>query len=53
MEIILIAIAGCGCNCNQDNDTNVNNDVTARINVIPNTNNNGRTGKVCGCYRRR
>lgn len=44
---------GCGCNCNQDNDTDVNNEVTARINVIPNTNNNGRTGNVCGCYRRR
>lgn len=41
---------GCNCNCN----SNSNNDsVSARINVIPNSNTNGRTGCLCGNYRRR
>ena len=36
----------CGCN-------NINsNEITARINVIPNSNANGRSGKFSGCYRR-
>ena len=38
------------CNCNNENN---NNGVTARINVIPNSNTNGRTGCLCGSYRRR
>ena len=37
---------GNGC-CN-NNDT-----ITTRINVVPNTANNGRTGCICGRYRRR
>ena len=37
------------CNCGNSN----NNRVTARINVIPNNNTNGRTGCLCGNYRRR
>ncbi len=36
------------CNCN----TNSTNGVSARINVIPNSNTNGRTGNLCGNYRR-
>ena len=36
--------SGCGCN-----NTNTN-EITARINVIPNT--NGRSGQFSGCYRR-
>lgn len=36
-----------GCNCNSNN-----NRVSARINVIPNSNTNGRTGCLCGNYRR-
>ena len=36
-----------GCNCNN----NSTNGVSARINVIPN--NNGTTGSITGCYRRR
>ena len=47
----LLTISSCGCN--QDSDTALNNGLSARINVIPNSNNNGRTGNVCGCYRRR
>lgn len=47
---------GNSCNNNCYNDNNCNNvgrnGVTARINVIPNSNNNGRTGCVCGRYRR-
>ena len=50
----------CNNNCCNDNCCNDNNNcnnvgrngVTARINVIPNSNNNGRTGCVCGRYRR-
>ena len=38
----------CGCNNNQVSGVN---GVSARINVIPN--NNGLTGNITGCYRRR
>lgn len=38
--------SNCGCSCNNRNG------VTARINVIPNTNGNG-CGQISGCYRRR
>ena len=44
------------CNCNNDNDCdcgNNSNGVTARINVIPNSNSNGRSGCICGSFRRR
>ena len=35
-------------------NTSCNNDeITTRINVVPNTANNGRTGCICGRYRRR
>ena len=30
-----------------------NDEITTRINVVPNTANNGRTGCICGRYRRR
>lgn len=58
----------CGCsnnndNCNCSNNNNCcgnsnnncssNNLLNARINVIPNQNTNGRTGCLCGNYRRR
>lgn len=59
----------CGCsnndNCNCSNNNNnccgnssnnncsSNNLLNARINVIPNQNTNGRTGCLCGNYRRR
>ena len=44
----------CSCNCCSDNNTiNFANGVSARINVIPNNNNNGQTGCISGCYRRR
>ena len=40
--------------CDKHNCNNVgSNGVTARINVIPNSDNNGRTGCLCGRYRRR
>lgn len=39
--------SGCGCN-----NTNNTNEITARINVIPNLNTNGRAGQFSGCYRR-
>lgn len=38
------------CNCNNDNSSNA---FSARINVIPNSNTNSRTGCLCGNYRRR
>lgn len=45
----------CGCNncenCNNCN-TNNNNRISARVNVIPNSETNGRTGCFCGRYRR-
>lgn len=46
----------CCCNCCSDdsnNTVNFANGVSARINVIPNGNNNGETGCISGCYRRR
>ena len=39
---------GCGCNNNQVSGVN---GVSARINVIPNS--NGTSGNITGCYRRR
>ena len=47
----LLTISSTGCN--QDSHTALKKGLSARINVIPNTKNNGRTGNVCGCYRRR
>lgn len=41
------------CKNNSCGNNIENNGVTARINVIPNCNTNGRTGCVCGKYRRR
>ena len=45
----------CGCNCNNDNNNDNQvlgaNGISARINVIPS--NNGETGNISGCYRRR
>ncbi len=52
----------CNCNCsnnnnnccgNSNNNCSSNNLLNARINVIPNQNTNGRTGCLCGNYRRR
>ena len=40
-------------NCENNGYTYSNNGVTARINVIPNNNTNGRNGCICGSYRRR
>ncbi len=34
------------CSCNND-------EIATRINVVPNASNNGRTGCICGRYRRR
>lgn len=44
----------CNCNntCNCGNNSNRANGVTARINVIPTSNNNQRSGCSCGCCRR-
>lgn len=44
---------GCGCNNGNNNNCPNNNTIAARINLIPNVNNNGRTGCLCGQYRRR
>lgn len=44
------------CSCETTNNTitsNANGGITARINIIPNSNTNGNTGCVCGNYRRR
>ena len=41
----------CCCNSSIYNDIGANG-VAARINVIPNNTNNGRTGCVCGRYRK-
>lgn len=41
------------CGGNSNNNCNSNNLLNARINVIPNQNTNGRTGCLCGNYRRR
>ncbi len=54
---------GCGCNDNNNNDDDENcdgnwqvsgmNGISARVNIVPNGNTNGRTGSISGCYRRR
>ena len=59
---------GCGCGNGNDNQVNTINgvirivdnncpnntdEITTRINVVPNTANNGRSGCICGRYRRR
>lgn len=36
------------CTCSTSNGS-----VAVRANVFPNSNNNGRTGSFCGCFRRR
>lgn len=42
------------CNCSSNNNiVNFGNGISARINVIPNTTNNGQTGCISGCYRRK
>ena len=38
----------CNNNCSCNND-----EISTRINVVPNSANNGRTGCICGRYRRR
>lgn len=43
----VIRVRNGDCSCQNDNI------VDTRINVIPNSNNNGRTGCICGKYRRR
>ena len=43
----------CNCRCNCNNNSNSNNDFSSRINVIPNSDTNGRTGCLCGNFRRR
>lgn len=43
----VIRVRNSDCSCRNDDI------VDTRINVIPNTNNNGRTGCICGRYRRR
>ena len=47
----------CGCNNNNGNSNcgsnNTTNGISARINVIPNSNNEGATGCLCGSYTRR
>ena len=58
----------CGCCNNRSNQVNTINgtirivdnncsnqtdEITTRINVVPNTANNGRSGCICGRYRRR
>ncbi len=44
---------GRDCCCNNGNNFCNNDEIMTRINVIPNTANNGRTGCICGRYRRR
>lgn len=41
------------CRCNNCISNSNSNRVSARINVIPNSDTNGRTGCLCGNYRRR
>ena len=45
-----VANNGCNCGCNNNNNTNP---IAARVNIVPNSNDNGRTGYLSGCYRRR
>ncbi len=41
-------------NNNYNNNCSCNNDeISTRINVVPNNSNNGRTGCICGRYKRR
>ncbi len=44
--VIRIVDNNNNCSCN-------NEEIDTRINVVPNTANNGRTGCICGRYRRR
>ena len=44
--VIRIVNSNGNSSCNRD-------EITTRINVVPNTANNGRTGCFCGRYRRR
>lgn len=44
--VIRIVDSNGNSSCNND-------EITTRINVVPNTTNNGRTGCICGRYRRR
>ena len=43
---IQIGTNGTSCTCNE------NNTISVVANVTPNSNNNGRTGRFSGCYRR-
>lgn len=43
-----IGTNGTSCSCSQ----NDNNTISVMANVTPNSNNNGRTGRFSGCYRR-
>ena len=36
-----------------ENECNNNEQITTQVNIIPNNNTNGRTGCICGRYRRR
>lgn len=38
----------CSCNCNNSNDA-----IVVSANVFPSSNSNGRSGRFCGCFRRR
>ena len=40
------------CNCNSNSLPTANEGIALSGNIIPNQNNNGRTGVVRGCYRR-
>lgn len=43
-----------GCTCSNENTTNTTSDTIAvNANVFTNSNTNGRSGKFCGCFRRR
>ena len=46
-------VANNGCNCGCNNNNNNTNPIAARVNIVPNSNDNGRTGYLSGCYRRR
>ena len=50
---LLTISSNCQSNNNGNGNNNCNNGVTARINVIPNNLNNGNSGTISGCYRRR
>ena len=40
---------GCGCN---NGNNNTNNGIAVAANIVPTSNNGGRTGSIRGCYRR-